>query len=169
MPSVLWRCWLGGRKGIQSVKTERWGAACEVQSCIWPSWCHCHSLSLDSVKSGLVLPFWYRLTWVVPEKGPLSVCVCVCVCARPRACACVRACVCARAHACVCMCVLMHSCVCFQYFQAVAFNSIPSLSQDSSYGWRKDVVHRSSEWFPRPDSVRTPDHCTSDSHSQAAN
>ena len=26
------------------------------------------------------LPFWYRLTWVVPEKGPLNVCVCVCVC-----------------------------------------------------------------------------------------
>ena len=23
------------------------------------------------------LPFWYRLTWVVPEKGPLNVCVCV--------------------------------------------------------------------------------------------
>jgi len=26
----------------------------------------------------LVLPFWYRLTWVVPEKGPLNGCVCVC-------------------------------------------------------------------------------------------
>ena len=25
MPSVLWRCWLGGRKGIQPVKTEWWG------------------------------------------------------------------------------------------------------------------------------------------------
>jgi len=25
-PSVLWRCWLGGRKGIQPVKTEWWGA-----------------------------------------------------------------------------------------------------------------------------------------------
>jgi len=25
---------------------------------------HCHSLSLASVKSGLVLPFWYRLTQV---------------------------------------------------------------------------------------------------------
>jgi len=25
------------------------------------------------------LPFWYRLTWVVPEKGPLNGCVCVCV------------------------------------------------------------------------------------------
>ena len=23
------------------------------------------------------LPFWYRLTWVVPEKGPLNGCVCV--------------------------------------------------------------------------------------------
>jgi len=25
LPSVLWRCWLGGRKGIQPVKTEWWG------------------------------------------------------------------------------------------------------------------------------------------------
>jgi len=38
--------------------------------------CHCHSLSLASVKSRLVLPFWYRLTWVVPDKGPLNGCVC---------------------------------------------------------------------------------------------
>jgi len=50
--SVLWRCWLGGRKGIRPA----------------------------SVKSRLVLPFWYRLTWVVPEKGSLNGCVCVCVC-----------------------------------------------------------------------------------------
>jgi len=41
----------------------------EVQTCIRPSWFHCHSLSLASVKSRLVLPFWYWLTWVVPEKG----------------------------------------------------------------------------------------------------
>jgi len=53
----------------------------KVQTCIWPSWCHCHSLSLASVKSRLVLPFWYRPTLVVPEKGPLNGCVCVCVCA----------------------------------------------------------------------------------------
>ena len=25
------------------------------------------------------LPFWYRLTQVVPDKGPLNGCVCVCV------------------------------------------------------------------------------------------
>ena len=27
----------------------------------------------------MVLPFWYRLTRVVPDKGPLNRCVCVCV------------------------------------------------------------------------------------------
>ena len=31
-------------------------------------------------KSRLVFPFWYRLTQVVPDKGPLHGCVCVCVC-----------------------------------------------------------------------------------------
>ena len=34
-------------------------------------------LSLASVKSRLVLPFWYRLTRVVLDKGPLNGCVCV--------------------------------------------------------------------------------------------
>jgi len=34
-------------------------------------------LSLASLTSRLVLPFWYRLTRVVPEKGPLNGCVCV--------------------------------------------------------------------------------------------
>ena len=46
----------------------------EVQTCIWPSWCHCHSLSLAPVKSRFVLPFWYRLTQVVLEKRPLNGC-----------------------------------------------------------------------------------------------
>ena len=83
-PSVLWRCWLGSRKGIRPVKN--WVVECwlgyvwsKVQTCIWPSWCHCHSLSLASAKSRLVLPFWYRLTRVVLDKGLLNRCVCVCV------------------------------------------------------------------------------------------
>ena len=50
-----------------------------MQTCIWPSGCHCHSLSLTSVKSRLGLPFWYRLTRVVPEKRPLNGGVCVSV------------------------------------------------------------------------------------------
>ena len=55
----------------------------EVQIFIRPSWCYCHSLSLASVKSRLVLPFWYRLTRIVPDKGPLNGCMlwfCVCAC-----------------------------------------------------------------------------------------
>jgi len=84
MPSVLWRCWLGGRKGIRPVKKLSGGVLAwlsvwsEVQACIRPSGFHCHSLSLASVKSRLVLPFWYRPTWVVPDKGSLDGCVCVC-------------------------------------------------------------------------------------------
>ena len=35
----------------------------EMQICIWSVQCHCHSLSLASVKSRLVLPFWY---WLIP-------------------------------------------------------------------------------------------------------
>jgi len=44
----------------------------EVQTCIWPSWCHCHSLSFASVKSR----FFYRLTRVVLEKGCVRACMC---------------------------------------------------------------------------------------------
>ena len=78
VPSVLWRCWLGGRKGIRPVKNTSGGVLAwlsvwsEVQTCIWPSWCQCHSLSVAPVKSRLVLPFWYRLTQVVLEKRPLN-------------------------------------------------------------------------------------------------
>ena len=60
---MLWPCWLGDRKGIRPVKKLSGGVLAwlsvwiEVQTCIWPSWCHCHSLSLASVKSRLVLPF----------------------------------------------------------------------------------------------------------------
>ena len=83
-----WHCWsevafsaltllVGWQEGHPACKKLSGGvlAWSEVQTSIWPSWCHCHSLSLASVKSRLVLPFWYRLTWVVPEKGPLNGCV----------------------------------------------------------------------------------------------
>ena len=78
LPSVLRHCWLGGRKGIRLVKKLSGGVLAwlsvwsTVQTCIWPSWCHCHSLSLASVKSRLVLPFSYRLTWVVLEKRAIK-------------------------------------------------------------------------------------------------
>ena len=40
-----------------------------VQTCIRSSWCHCHSLSLASARSRLVLPFWYRLIGESQTKG----------------------------------------------------------------------------------------------------
>ena len=45
LPSVLWRCWLGGRKGIWTKKLSGgvlvWLSVwSKVQTCIWPSWCH---------------------------------------------------------------------------------------------------------------------------------
>jgi len=56
-----------------------------------------------SVKSRLVLPFWYWLTPVVTKKGPLNVCVCACVC--------------------VCICSACASCpiLCLQCFDAVGW------------------------------------------------
>jgi len=61
---------------IRPVKTEQWGAG--VVICLeQDADLHLAQLmplplmSLASVKSRLVLPFWYWLTWVVPDKGPL--------------------------------------------------------------------------------------------------
>jgi len=60
----------------------------EVQSCIWSSGCRCHSLSLASVKSRLVLPLWYRLTCGPGQRAVKRVCVCVCVCVHVVGCGC---------------------------------------------------------------------------------
>ena len=48
----------------------------EVQTCIWPSGFHCHSLSLASGKFRLVLPFWCRLTRA-GQRTVKWVCVCL--------------------------------------------------------------------------------------------
>jgi len=61
--------WVAGR----AVGLSAWS---EVQTCMLSNRCHCHSLSLALVRSRLVLPFWYRLTLEVPDKGPeMGVCV----------------------------------------------------------------------------------------------
>ena len=63
-------------------KTERWGAGVVICLERGADLHMAHQLMplplTDSclVKSRLVLPFWYRLTWVVPEKGAVKwVCV----------------------------------------------------------------------------------------------
>ena len=72
---------LGRQEGHPACKkTEWWGAGMVI----------CLELDADlhmaqwmprplaTLKSRLVLHFWYRLTRVVPEKEPLNWCVCVC-------------------------------------------------------------------------------------------
>jgi len=58
----------------------------KVQICIWPSSCHCHSLSFAPVN-----PYWFYLpgfTFLVPapwgslEQNPKRLCVCVRACIR---------------------------------------------------------------------------------------
>jgi len=76
LSSVHWHCWLGGRKGIRPVKN--WAGAGVVICLERGADLHMAQLmplSLASVKSRLVLPFWYRLTWVVLDKGPLNGCM----------------------------------------------------------------------------------------------
>ena len=78
VPSMLWRCLVGRQEGHPVCKKQSGGVLAwlsfwsEVQTCIRLSWCHSYSLSLALVKSRLVLPFWYRLTRVVPDKWPLN-------------------------------------------------------------------------------------------------
>ena len=73
---------VGRQEGHPACKKERWDAGVVIclergadlrmaQLMLLPL------TDLASVKSRLVLPFWYRLTRVVPEKGPLNGCVCV--------------------------------------------------------------------------------------------
>ena len=81
LPSVLWHCWLGGRKGIRSVKNGGWWRWALVSSAgVAPSRMVSVSASVnlplhDKVQkffSGTGLPGWFR------KKGPeMDVCVCV--------------------------------------------------------------------------------------------
>ena len=80
MPSVLWCCWFGGRKGIWPVKTKWWGTGVVIclqrgaMICIWSSWCHCHPITSCYSKIQNGLPFWCRLTQDVLEKKAVKRC-----------------------------------------------------------------------------------------------
>ena len=83
VPSVLWRCWLGGRKGIRPVKTwvmGCWHGYLSGAKCIWLAYGPADATAtpsslLQKIQNGL--SFWYRPTQVVLEKRPLNDCVCV--------------------------------------------------------------------------------------------
>ena len=76
MPSVLWRCWLGVRKGIRPVKNWvvgcwhgclGWGADLHItQQMPLPLTISCFSKSRLAL-TFLVLPFWYLLDWLIEQ------------------------------------------------------------------------------------------------------
>ena len=92
-PSVLWRCWLGGRKGTRPVKTESWGAG--VVICLERG-ADLHMAQLTplpltvSCFSEIQIGFAFLVLADPGSPGKKAV---------KRACVCVRACV----HACVCV------------------------------------------------------------------
>ena len=62
MPSVIWRCWLDGRKGIWPVKKLSdvvliWLSVWSEVPICFPIWCHYHSQSLASVKGQIGFTF----------------------------------------------------------------------------------------------------------------
>jgi len=72
LPSVLWRCWLGGKKSIRPIKMSddllEWLSVwSEVQmTCIWSSCSHCDPVICTSAKSRVVYPSGTglpRLSW----------------------------------------------------------------------------------------------------------
>ena len=95
-PSVLWRCWLACKK------TEWWDVGVviwdEMQTCIWPSRCHCHSLSLAPVNpdwiylpgfylSGTCSPGWSRTNC---RRAVKRLYVCMYDCTEKMCCICKR-------------------------------------------------------------------------------
>ena len=55
VPSVLWRCWLGDRKGIWPVKdwvVRCWRGYLSGARCIWSSGCHSLSLCFSKILIG---------------------------------------------------------------------------------------------------------------------
>ena len=89
MPSVLWRWWLGGRKGIRHVKkTEWWGAGVIIclergaelhmaQRMPLPLTISC----LSKIQIGFT--FLVPAHLGCPGKGPLNRCCCCCVAISP--------------------------------------------------------------------------------------
>ena len=85
MPSVLWCCWLGGRKGIRPVKTKWWGSG--VVFCLERD-ADLHMAQLKPLP--LIVSCFSKIqtgfTFLVPahpgspgHRAVKRVCVCVCV------------------------------------------------------------------------------------------
>ena len=86
VPSVIRRCWLGGRKGIQPLKTEWWGAGIVI--CLERgAGLHMAQLMPLTLTVSCFSKIQIGFTFLVPadlgspgKRAIKWVCVCVCVC-----------------------------------------------------------------------------------------
>ena len=82
LPSVLWRCWLGGRKGIRPVKKLEWWGAGVVICLERDADLHMAQLMPLPLTVSCFSKIQIGFTFLVPAhpgspgKGPLNVCVC---------------------------------------------------------------------------------------------
>jgi len=83
-PSVLWRCWLGGRKGIRPVKKQLWGAAGMVICLEWGADLHLAQLMPLPLTVSCFSKIQICSTFLVPadlgspwKRAVKRVCVCV--------------------------------------------------------------------------------------------
>jgi len=80
LPSVLWHCWLGGRKGTRPVKNMGDGGSGHwlVQMEWRPAgWSVCLPLIISPCTISPEVLFWHRLDRVVPEKRAVKRLWCV--------------------------------------------------------------------------------------------
>ena len=86
VPSVLWRCWLGGRKGIRPVKN--WAVGCWRGICLeWGADLHMSQLMSLPLTVSCFSKIQIGFAFLVPahlgspgKRAVKRVCVCVCVC-----------------------------------------------------------------------------------------
>jgi len=141
---VLWRCWLGGRRAIRPVKN--WVVGCwhgylSGARCILAYGPADATATLASVKSRLVLPFWYRLTRVVLEKEPLNGSVCACV---YRAMLCIRG----TSHGPVSVCLSVTSRSSTKMAKCRIIQTTPRDSSGSLIFWRQRSPRNSTGVIP---------------------
>ena len=87
VPSVLWRCWLGGRKGIRPVKKLEWWGTGMVSCLEWDANLHMAQLMPLPLTVSYFSKIQIGFTFLVPahlgspgKRAVKRVCVCVCVC-----------------------------------------------------------------------------------------
>jgi len=128
-PSVLWRCWLGGRKGIRPVKNWVWGAGMVICYLEWGADLHLAQVMPLPLTVSSFSKIQIGFTFLVlahpgspRQRAVKRVCVCIAVCFACTEQKVINAC---------CAVEVVGLCICFRYVHSVS--AIRPAPNDSSY------------------------------------